>query len=284
MRGAGSAGSAVLEEVPDDDTIAGGRGGDARAGEARIRPDTAATQRMLRPGGADRLLCACREDCLLRRIARHGLRMQVAASPPAVQPLASIGTETLWLEFRERLRGFVARRISNPADVEDIVQWVFLQMHRHLGRIKAPEAIHAWLYRTARRAIADHYRSGIRRREVLSGDAADLEALHAAAEQGEDADTRREVADCLAPVVASLGPADREAIVLTELQGLRIADAASRSGVSLSGMKSRVQRARRKLREAIFECCDFALDGRGAPIGCAQRDRRAGPCCEKPAS
>ena len=77
--------------------------------------------------------------------------------------------------------GFVARRVSNPADVDDIVQRVFLQMHRSLGRIRAGERIHAWLYSTARRAIVDYYRAGTRRREVPAGDAADLEALQARA-------------------------------------------------------------------------------------------------------
>lgn len=95
---------------------------------------------------------------------------------------------------------------------------------------------------------------------------------------------RREVTDCLAPLVEHLNPTDREAIVLTEIQGLRLADAASRAGLSLSGMKSRVQRARHKLRSAILDCCEVALDGRGAPIGCAKRDPLRGACCDKPAS
>ena len=66
---------------------------------------------------------------------------------------------------------------SNPADVDDIVQWVFLQLHRSLGEIRSGERIHAWLYSTARRAIADYYRSRSRRREVPSGDALDLDEL-----------------------------------------------------------------------------------------------------------
>ena len=208
--------------------------------------------------------------------------MSLAAAATPERSWAATGTETLWVEFREQLRGFVARRVSNPADVDDIVQRVFLQMHRSLDRIRSGERIHAWLYTTARRAIVDHYRAGTRRREVPSGDAADLEALQSAGpRQLEEGDRRQEVAACLAPVVERLGPADRDAIALTEIQGLRLADAASRAGLSRSGMKSRVQRARRRLREAILSCCHVALDGRGAPIGCASRDGRASPCCQK---
>lgn len=185
------------------------------------------------------------------------------------------------LEFRDRLRAFVARRVPNPPDVDDIVQWAFLQMHRSLGEIRNGERIHAWLYSTARRAIADYYRSRSRRREVLSGDVLDLDSLELGPDVGaaEGNDGRREVAACLAPVVATLAPADRETIVLTEIQGLRLADAAGRSGISLSGMKSRVQRARRRLRKAVLDCCDIALDGRGTPIGCAERGAVSRPCC-----
>ena len=209
--------------------------------------------------------------------------MQVAASPPLDAEGARRDPEALWLEFRERLGAFVARRVSNPADVDDIVQGVFLQMHRSLGAIRNGERIHAWLYSTARRAIADYYRSGRRRREVLSGDALDLDALEltsdARAEDGND--ERRELAACLAPVVERLTPADREAIALTETQGLRLAEAAARTGLSLSAMKSRARRARHRLRKAMLDCCHLALDGRGTPISCARRDPVSDSRCER---
>ena len=212
--------------------------------------------------------------------------MQVAASPRSEVARAGLSAETVWLEFREQLRAFVARRVSNPADVDDLVQWTFLQMHRSLAGIRSSERIHAWLYSTARRAIADYYRSGRRRREVLAGDASDLDALglgsDAPTEDGNDA--RQEVASCLAPVVERLAPADRDAIVRTEIRGLRLSDAAARAGLSLSGMKSRVQRARRRLRQAMLDCCHLALDARGTPTSCVKRDTVSGPCRRKAAS
>jgi len=190
-----------------------------------------------------------------------------------------------WLAFRERLRAFVARRLRNPADVDDVVQAVLLQLHRKRDQIRSGERIHAWLYTTARRAIADYYRSGSRRREVASGDGADLEALQTGAGSGTQTspDERAQVASCLTPVLSRLAPSDREAIVLTELEGLRVADAAARAGVSISGMKSRTRRARVRLRSAILACCDVALDARGAPIGCAQRDNAGATCPQDPA-
>jgi RNA polymerase sigma-70 factor (ECF subfamily) len=193
------------------------------------------------------------------------LRVQVGVSP--------------WLEFRERLRAFVARRVSNASDVDDIVQWVFLRLQQNSVHIRRGDRIHAWLYSTARRAIADYYRSS-RRREVAAGDAADLERLQSGREDPPEAeDARRDVAECLAPVVNRLAASDQEAIRLAEVEGLALAEAASRAGISLSAMKSRVQRARRRLRAAMLECCHIALDGRGAPVGCRRREPVAGACC-----
>jgi RNA polymerase sigma-70 factor (ECF subfamily) len=194
-----------------------------------------------------------------------------------------VTVEVAWAEFREQLRAFVSRRVPRPSDAEDIVQSVFLRMHERLGQVRDGERIHAWLYTTARRAVADHYRSRARR-EVAAGDAADLEALHTGWQSppGDDAGARREVAACLAPVVDRLAPADQEAIRLTEVQGLAMSVAAARARVSLSGMKSRAQRARRRLRKAMLDCCHIALDGRGAPVSCETRQPTSGSCCPRP--
>jgi RNA polymerase sigma-70 factor (ECF subfamily) len=161
---------------------------------------------------------------------------------------------------------------------------VFLQLHRSLGEIRSGERMHAWLYSTARRSIVDFYRSAPRRREVLAGGSAELDALRPGADTPADDDgAGLEVASCLAPMVERLSSADREAIVLTEIHGLRVADAAARAGISLSGMKSRAQRARRRLRTAMLDCCHLALDARGIPTSCAKRGPVTSPCAKRSA-
>jgi RNA polymerase sigma-70 factor (ECF subfamily) len=50
---------------------------------------------------------------------------------------------------------------------------------------------------------------------------------------------------------------------LTAFEGVPQVDAARRLGISTSGMKSRVQRGRRLLREALLACCEVSLDRRG---------------------
>ena len=73
----------------------------------------------------------------------------------------------------------------------------------------------------------------------------------------------RDLAECVRPFIEQLPAPYRDALILVEIKGLSQKQAASERGLSLSGMKSRVQRARRKLKEAILRCCAVQLDRRG---------------------
>jgi RNA polymerase sigma-70 factor (ECF subfamily) len=193
------------------------------------------------------------------------VRLPVTAAAGAGAATPGLDTEAVWAEFRGRLRAFVARRISQAADVDDVVQWVLLRMHQRLGALRGSDRVHAWLYRIARRAIADYYRRTSRRREVPSGGAAELEAVAAAASLAAEAEVAgiRRAADCLRPLVERLPPPYRDAIVQADLEGVRLSEAAASARVSLSGMKSRVQRGRKLLRQLLGACCRIAVDGQG---------------------
>jgi RNA polymerase sigma-70 factor (ECF subfamily) len=203
-------------------------------------------------------------------------------------PDVSLSTEGVWSELRTNIRGFVGRRVRQPADVDDIVQRVFLQVHRALPTLRDSDRLHAWVYQITRRAIADYYRAPSHTREVPAGAAVDL-APQVADAAGDDADDSalQELSACLQPLISSLGPADQEALRLVEFDGVTQVEAAERLGLSVSGMKSRVQRARLHLRTALDECCRIALDRRGGIISYEARTDQCGTCqglSEKPAS
>lgn len=177
-------------------------------------------------------------------------------------------TELPWQELSRNLHAFIGRRVRNHADVDDLVQRVLLQIVQGLGSLREAERLHAWVYRTARNVIADYYRAPSTRREIASGDAAETAgALAMEAPEDDEHEAVRELATCLMPMLGRLSPAHRNAIMLTELEGLTQADAAARAGVSLSGMKSRVQRGRRELKAMLDACCRIDLDTRRGIVG-----------------
>jgi RNA polymerase sigma-70 factor, ECF subfamily len=130
-----------------------------------------------------------------------------------------------------------------------------------------------WIHQIARNAIIDHYRRAPVRRERPAG--MDPVPDDAPAPETVVADPRDELARCLAPLLERLPDRYRQAVALTELDGLTQAEAAVRLGLSTSGMKSRVQRARVQLRDLLADCCEIELDTRG---GVTSYRPRRDPC------
>ena len=190
--------------------------------------------------------------------------------------------ESRWRELREQLGRFVGRRVRNPADAEDIVQDVFLRMQRGIGTLASVERLDAWAFRIARNAIADYYRAPDRREvtgEHIAGIMDNLATDFVDDETSSDA--RAEMAYCILPMVRQLPGDYREAIELTELEGLTQVAAAERLGLSVSGMKSRVQRGRARLQAMLLRCCEIETDRRGRVVAFETRDgENCAPCSD----
>jgi RNA polymerase sigma-70 factor (ECF subfamily) len=196
------------------------------------------------------------------------MRGRAAVSDPAGGVAAD--SARVFVEFHRRLRAFVSRRVRNAADADDIVQEAFLRIHRHLAEVRGMERLSAWVFQVARSAMADHYRRH-RPGESLNDD---YEPVADAARGG--AEEFEELATCLRPMIEALPPADRQAVELADIRGLTQREASSQAGVTLSGMKSRVQRGRRKLKAMLLECCHVELDRRGGLVGHEVRDAGCG--------
>jgi RNA polymerase sigma-70 factor (ECF subfamily) len=196
-----------------------------------------------------------------------------------IQPNA----RSAWRELEEQLRPFVARRLSESADVDDVLQEIYLRIQAGVGELRDADRFGPWVYRVARSALADHGRSRARH-PLPVGAPAELEASAAQSDAPEDGDGIAEqgLAQNLAAFVAALPSPYREAITLTELQGMSQKDAAEMLGISLSGMKSRVQRGREQIREMLQACCEIALDARGRVLSYDRRVDGKVPenCCD----
>lgn len=193
--------------------------------------------------------------------------------------LQEADTSVDWAELRKRLRAFVASRVRDePSAHDDVVQEILLRLHRGLPRLRQSERLDAFAYQVARNAIADHYRRGRREQPVAP------EALedHASTLDAQDDDVsgagRAQLARCLQPVVEGLDDDYREALLLTDLGDLSQAEAARRLGLSAPGMRSRVQRGRSQLHDALEKCCQVELD----PAAQIDRVERIGPCACSP--
>ncbi len=174
--------------------------------------------------------------------------------------------ESIWDTFHARLRRFILKRISDEATADDILQDVFFKIHIRMSSLQDSDRLEAWLYQIARHAIIDHYRRPDRLIQID-------ETLPAPEPESAEPDAAGEIAASLREMAESLPEPYREALLLTEFGGLSQQQLADRLGISLSGAKSRVQRARQKIRDDLLACCHFEFDHYGRVVDFWER------CC-----
>lgn len=182
--------------------------------------------------------------------------------------MSSITIETVFSTFNAGLERFVRGRIDDEQATGDILQDVYLKIHQHLPELRSDALLTAWVYTITRNAIRDYYR-GRRLWEDLDD---------SLAQSPEDADEG--VDDITSPLALSvramaeqLPEGYRTALLMADYQGLPQREVAERLGLSISGAKTRIQRARRMLRALLEECCHFQFDRLGQVIDYAPR------CC-----
>ncbi len=163
----------------------------------------------------------------------------------------------VWEEFSVPLKGFIRKRVANEQDADDILQEVFVKIQNSIISLMDDNKVHAWIYRITRNTIADYYRKAHSNIEIseLSED------LLSAAE--EELTANAEIASCLKVMVDSLPETYKQAILMTEFQDMTQRELSEKLGISVSGAKSRVQRARKMLKEMLLGCCQLEMDRRG---------------------
>lgn len=196
-------------------------------------------------------------------------------------------TEELWQELHDGLRAFIVKRVNDQGHADDVLQEVFVRVHRQIETVNDPGRLVSWIYQVTRNAIIDHYRKPGRQREVPAGLSTELEVLNEVAtlsemtSRGAAGELRAELAGCLRPMIERLSKDYRDAITLVEIEGLPQHAAAKQMGISLSGMKSRVQRGRRQLKAMLNDCCVIELDRRGGVVDYNPRTAHCDSCTER---
>ena len=174
--------------------------------------------------------------------------------------------ETIWNESSAKLGQFIAARVADPATAEDILQDVFVKLQSHLDEFHDPAKVQGWLFLVARNAIIDYYRTRKKTMEMP-------ESLPA--EPPESDLEIEELKAAFRRIIYSLPEPYRDALMLTEFEGLSQKELAERLGISLSGAKSRVQRGREQLKQRLLERCEFEFDRLGWIIDCKPRTKDA---------
>ncbi len=175
-----------------------------------------------------------------------------------------------WSQSQDELRGFLRHHlhgVDGPELADDLLHEVFLRAVRQGGGFCAVDNARAWLFQVARNLLIDHQRA--QRPQVELPD--DLP------QESADPAPIDQLAECLPNALAALSAEDRDAIEQCDLAGMTQAEYAAQRGLSLPGAKSRVQRARTRLRAVLLERCGVRFDPDTGQVCCHTGPARCAP-------
>ncbi len=167
--------------------------------------------------------------------------------------------EALWVQFHQPMRKFILKRVGDEATTEDLMLAVCLKIHEHIHALSDQEQLQAWLYQLTHFVIKDHFLS--------EHPTLDLpEMLRAMAIDDAVDDLTEPIRKIIWSMIEYLPEAYQTPLMLTEFEGYTPKQVAGKLGLSLSGVKSRVQCGREQLRDLLLRCCHFQFDLMGQVI------------------
>jgi RNA polymerase sigma-70 factor (ECF subfamily) len=165
-------------------------------------------------------------------------------------------TKEVWTTYSEDLRRFILSKIKDAVITEDILQDTFMKVHTKLHTLKDESKIKSWLFSVARYTLLDYFRT--------SKDTFQLEDLEIEA----DAEiSKHSEQDCLRGIVKNLPKKYRDPLFLADIKGMKQQEVADQLKLSLSTVKSQIQRARKQIAEGFMDCCGFVMNEEGYLVG-----------------
>jgi RNA polymerase sigma-70 factor, ECF subfamily len=175
-----------------------------------------------------------------------------------------------WEAHEAELRGYVRHRLADAAAADDVVQEVFLKAMRRENALCGLDNPRAWLFQVARNALVD------RARTAHPAEPIELHEGELVAEPPDALAPVDSLAGCLATVMRALPAADQEILRACDIDGQLLRDFAAARSLSLAAAKSRLLRARLRLRERLVTACQVRFDADGAVCCHGQPGRAAG--------
>ncbi|MBI2277619.1 MAG: sigma-70 family RNA polymerase sigma factor [Dechloromonas sp.] len=167
-----------------------------------------------------------------------------------------------WSACQAELLGYLRHRVGHPEDAEEVLQEVFIKAMRQGEQFCGVDNPRAWLFQVARNALADRLR--VSRDHLALPD--DLATPVPDGPLPVD-----DLSQCLPRVLSELSAADRLVVTFCDIEGGSQQALADRLGLTLSGAKSRLQRARKRLKARMEQGCRVLYDESGKVAGFTPR-------------
>jgi len=169
--------------------------------------------------------------------------------------------ENLYNQFAVELHNYIRLKVKDDETAKDILQDIFLKLFANSARIPEPKKLRNWVFTISKNAVIDHFRKNKIRMafpvQIAEVDTASVET---------------EFSRCFLPFIQDLPPMERDLLTKVDIQGQRQKVLADEMNISYSGLKSRVQRARERVKKLFEECCQIEYDSAGFPVDCYSKN------------
>ncbi|MEZ4722173.1 MAG: sigma-70 family RNA polymerase sigma factor [Flavobacteriales bacterium] len=161
-----------------------------------------------------------------------------------------MSTEQIWREYSDHVLRYFQSKVHDKDVAEDLRQEVFLKVHQHLNSLKDQQKVDHWLRVVTRNAVVDYWKS--------KGKHIDEPSLQL------ERDTQFDhlANQCVNRMITTLPDKYAEPLRLSDIEGIKQEDIADQLGLSYSATKSRIQRGRVMLKEALTACCKVQVNVR----------------------
>lgn len=163
--------------------------------------------------------------------------------------------------YQRQVFGLTARILGNPASAEDATQETFISAYRAIGKFKGG-SLRAWLFRIASNNCYDVLRSSKRRPEQSLDESMEnpMFQVESADPTPEQLALRGELGEYIQTAILALAPDQRTVLVMIDVQGMSYEETSQATGASIGTVKSRLSRARGRVREHLKQNVELLPD------------------------
>ncbi|CAH6781921.1 RNA polymerase sigma factor SigZ [Vibrio chagasii] len=176
----------------------------------------------------------------------------------------SLDLEQVWAEYQQTLKAFLHSKVSNSADVDDLLQEILIKTFQNLHKVQDASSVKSWLFQLANNTIIDFYRKHARQQRDSKIDADDLWF----ADLDHNEEFKQNLSLCIEPFIQALPEQSAALLLAVDIKGQSQKEIADAQNISYSTVKSRVQKSRGDLKNLFEQCCNLSLDKQGNVIDC----------------
>jgi len=163
--------------------------------------------------------------------------------------------QIIWKDLAQELHAFILSKVKDEEASKDIVQDTFLKAHLNIHKLRDLSKLNSWIYQIARNTIHNYFRINKRLKQ--------LKNIELPIEEGP---SFQNLVHCINSKIEQLPNKYKEALVLTTFMNLKQTELSSYLGISYSGTKSRVQRAKEQLKKLVINCENIETDNQKKTI------------------